>query len=54
LARAALPIPVDVAVLVTAAGVAALLVYAAFPRGRQIFRETARQIKTIIRGEASA
>lgn len=54
LARATLPIPVDVAVLVTAAGVAALLVYAAFPRGRQIFRETARQIRTIIRGEASA
>lgn len=54
LEQATLPIPVDVAVLVMVAGVAALLVYAAFPRGRQIFRETARQIRTIIRGEASA
>ncbi len=53
-ALAALPIPAEAAVLVTAMGTAALLVYAAFPRGRQVFRDTARQIRTIVRGEARA
>lgn len=51
---AALPVPAEVAVLVAAMGTAALLVYAAFPHGRQIFRHTARQIRTIVRGEARA
>jgi len=53
-ALAALPIAAEAAVLVTAMGTAALLVYAAFPRGRQVFRDTARQIRTIVRGEARA
>ncbi|MDX9863129.1 MAG: polysaccharide biosynthesis C-terminal domain-containing protein, partial [Rhodospirillales bacterium] len=50
----ALPGPAEAAVLAAGMGTAALLVYAAFPRGRHIFRETARQIKTIVTGEARA
>lgn len=51
---AAAPAPMVMLLVLTAAGSAILCVYGAFPHGRQVFRDTARQMRTFFTKEAKA